>query len=149
MKKMEFAALVTNGKLPRQTGQNIARLIAQMDGEHILITVAEQKRQRSNPQNRYYWGVVVAMVRQMFIDYGTPVSAEQVHEYLKMNVGKMIDMLIDPKGNPAPFLRTTTKLSTQEFEDYMEKIRAWAAGFGLIIPLPNEDDGGEAYYGEF
>jgi glycosyltransferase involved in cell wall biosynthesis len=33
---------------------------------------------------------------------------------------------------------TTTDLSTQELEDYIEKIRAWAAEFGYEIPFPNE-----------
>jgi hypothetical protein len=36
------------------------------------------------------------------------------------------------------YLKSTTDLSTPDFEIYMEKIRAWAAGYGHKIPLPHE-----------
>ena len=42
-------------------------------------------------------------------------------------------------GEKIPITKSTTELSTVEFEDYVAKIRMWAASFlSLIIPLPNE-----------
>lgn len=141
--------MVKNGKLSDQAGKNIAQVIRQMEGKHLLITIAEQKRPRSNNQNRYYWGVVVRYVLQMFLDAGNTIDVMQVHEYLKEHVGGLTDIIIDPAGKRRPITRSSTRLTTQEFEEYAEKIRAWAAEFGMIIPLPNEETDGDAYFGEF
>ncbi|WP_261345040.1 hypothetical protein [Limnoglobus roseus] len=33
---------------------------------------------------------------------------------------------------------STKRLTTVEFEEYTEKVRAWAATMGIALPLPNE-----------
>jgi len=48
-------------------------------------------------------------------------------------------VFVSPDGEVMKSLGSTTKLSTQEFEVYMENVRAWAAEYGCEIPLPNED----------
>jgi hypothetical protein len=45
----------------------------------------------------------------------------------------------DFKGQPFVYTQSTTDLTTVEFENYMEKCRAFAAEqYGLVIPLPKE-----------
>lgn len=102
------------------------------------IEIKEAKRIRSRNQNNFYWGCVIPAVCGMFIEAGQPVDPDDVHEYLKTEVGKLTRSLTLPDGEIKTISGSTTKLTTGEFEDYMTAIRAWAAHYGCIIPLPNE-----------
>lgn len=96
------------GKLPIQT-----------------VTISDFKRIRSNPQNDYYFGVVVKMIAN---DYGD--SPKETHKRLK-------DMfLIAKDGEKEP---STKDLSVEEFNEYIEYCCIHAAqDMGLYIPPPNE-----------
>lgn len=103
----------------------------------VRITVEQAKRLRSVNQNAYYWGVVIPHIIHMFQDAGQPASPDDVHQYLKERVGKLCKMIETPDG--LSFITgTTTNLSTAQFENYLEAVRAWAASYGCLIPLPNE-----------
>jgi len=42
-------------------------------------------------------------------------------------------------GKEMEYVRSTTKLNTTAFEEYLEKIRLWASmELNCLIPLPNE-----------
>jgi len=46
---------------------------------------------------------------------------------------------LNPKHEELPTVRSTTTLSTIEFEQLMEEIKRWAAiEFEILIPDPNE-----------
>ena len=75
---------------------------------------------RSNPQNKYYFGVVVDMISEE-----TGNEPEETHELLKLK-------FLKPMGKA-----NTTQLDTKEFNLYIEKIQRWAAqDLGCIIPDP-------------
>ena len=77
---------------------------------------------RSNPQNKYYFGVVVDMISEE-----TGNEPEETHELLKLKFLKSMG-----KAN-------TTQLDTKEFNIYIEKIQRWAAQeLSCVIPDPNE-----------
>lgn len=139
MSAVEIPAVIQNGMLPAAVQQRLAAVLSRMEGKRIILTVREQKRRRSLNQNAYYWGVVVEMVTGMFREAGNNVNPEEVHEFLKLRVGKLSRVMVTPHGEVVKSLASTTSLSTQEFEVYLEKVRAWAAEFGLVIPLPNEE----------
>lgn len=135
---LEFSGQVTCGRLPAAVSEKIAAVIRRMDGKRLVISVREQKRRRSLNQNAYYWGVVVELVTQMFVEAGNSISRDDVHDFLKQHVGKLEREIHTPDGEVVTTLGSTAALTTQEFEVYLEKIRAWAAEFGLVIPLPGE-----------
>ena len=139
-RSLDFPCRVTNGRIPSAVAERLAAPIRRMDGRRVVQSLREQTRKRSNPQNAYYWGVVVAEVTQMFRGEGNMVDADDVHAFLKQHVGQLSQVLVTPDGEVLRAPASTTRLSTQEFEIYMEKVRAWAAAFGLIIPLPNESE---------
>lgn len=139
MKALEFSGLVTSGKLPPQVAQAIASAIRRLEGKRLVVSLREQKRRRSTRQNAYYWGCCLPVIVEMFREAGNMVDAEDVHSYLKSEVGKLAQVLVTPDGEVLKAPGSTTKLSTQEFEVYLEKVRAWAASFGLSIPLPHEE----------
>lgn len=136
---MEFSGLVTAGQLPPTAWKSFGKALSQLEGKRVVVSLKEQKRRRSNNQNAYYWGVVVAAVTEMFRDAGNYVDAEDVHEFLKLRVGKLGQVFVTPDGEVLKGLGSTAKLSTQEFEVYLEQVRVWAAQFGVVIPVPNEE----------
>jgi hypothetical protein len=75
---------------------------------------------RSNPQNKYYFGVIVDMISEE-----TGNEPEETHELLKLKFLKSMGK------------KNTTQLTTVEFNTYIEKIQRWASiELSLIIPDP-------------
>lgn len=138
IQKIEFEGVVSGGHFPAPVRLGISDALRRMEGKRMLLTLREPKKQRSNPQNRYYWGVVIKHVMQMFIDAGNNVSKDEVHEYLKAHIGKLTMVIETPDGMKRTITQSSRELDTKDAEIYFEKIRAWAAGFGCEIPLPNE-----------
>jgi hypothetical protein len=93
------------------------------------VVIKRHEKQRSNPQNKYYWKIVVGMIADE-----TGLTPDETHEALKMKfLPKHHDLL--------PTVKSTTKLSTIEFQAYIAEIVMWAAEFlQLVIPDPNEVD---------
>jgi hypothetical protein len=126
-----FKACVENGVLRFLDGekQRMSQYVRGLRG-NVDVTVKRRTKPRSNAQNRYYWGVIIPLLS----DY-TGYEHEEMHNALKM--------LFLRKPAHAPdlpdTLRSTSDLTTQEFESYVERVRRWASiEFLLSIPLPNE-----------
>lgn len=95
------------------------------------------KKNRSNSQNRYYWGCVLPLVSDH-----TGFTIEEAHEVLKYKFLKGWKNIKNPKKEyiEVEYVRSTTSLDTKSFEEYMTKVREFAsADMGLYIPEPNED----------
>ena len=135
---VEFSGVVTGGRLPAKVAEQLATVIRLAEGKRVVVAVREQKRTRSNQQNAYLWGAVYPPIVAMFRDAGNMVDAEDVHLFLKLRVGKLSQVFVTPDGEVIKSLGSTAKLTTTEFMDYVERVREWAAGFDVIIPLPDE-----------
>lgn len=104
----------------------------------VTIEVKLKKRVRSDVQNAYYWGVVVAMVSDRLRELGHDIDRDLTHEFLK---GRFLySELTDPKsGEVMKIPRKTSELATAEFIEYMEHIKQFAAEtLDIYIPDPNE-----------
>lgn len=109
-------------------------------GVPVVLQCEEFKPKRSNPQNRFYFGVVVDLVRRGLKDLGwepKACSAEAVHEMLKREF-----LTVDEHVKDGVFLkrtRSTTELDTAQFGEYLELCKQWAAeNLGVAIPDPGE-----------
>lgn len=127
-----------NGKPPTAVLHRLLDAIAKMDGKRLILTLKEQKRRRSLNQNSYYWGVVIPPIVRMFREHGNMVDGQDVHEFLKLRVGKLAMNIVTPDGEVVKSLGSTAKLTTMEMEVYLERVRAFAAEYGVAIPLPGE-----------
>jgi hypothetical protein len=136
--EIEFEGVIAGGHLPHAIRQKIALTMQQAEGKRIRVSLSEVKSRRSLSQNSYYWGVVIEHVRQMFADAGQDIDKEEAHDFLKLHVGGLKDVVTDPAGVKHSVPRSSTRLTTIDWEVYMTKIRAWAAEFGCQIPEPNE-----------
>lgn len=137
-KAVVYQSIITSGRVNPRVHKLIQTLLAGAEGKLVAISFKEVKRTRSLNQNAFYWGVVIPMVRGMFAEHGSDIADDALHVYLKREIGGMVETIHDPHGVVHQVVTTSTELTTNEWEDYLTKIRAWAAEFGLIIPFPNE-----------
>lgn len=98
-------------------------------GEQKFDIIARKKRkERSNPQNRYYHGVVLEI-----LSLETGHTKDELHDAFK----RMFIRSYNDKG--IDFIPSTTELSTVEFNEYFEEIRRFAAReLKTVIPDPGE-----------
>jgi hypothetical protein len=104
----------------------------------VTIEVKLKKRFRSDVQNAYYWGVVVAMISERLRELGHEVDRDLTHEFLK---GRFLySELTDPTtGEVMRIPRKTSELATEEFIAYLEQVKQFAAEtLDIYIPDPNE-----------
>lgn len=95
--------------------------------DFFVIEIQKSKRIRSLNQNKYYWGVVVKIIANH-----TGYTSDEMHQWLASEF-----LSYNSKGRV--FTKSTTKLNTLEFEQYLEKCRQWGQEeMSCYIPLPNE-----------
>ena len=124
-----FLGTVKQGKLSFNNLQQFTDYLKSLGEKSVEIIVRKIIRIRSNNQNRYYWGVVVPLLVN-----ATGYTTEEMHEALKM-------LFLKDLTRKIPTLRSTADLTTTEFEDYLGKVRMWAAQeLSCVIPDPNEVD---------
>lgn len=98
--KQSFRALFTQAELMLNAGKR------------ITVEISEKKQKRSNEQNSYYWlfnGQLADFLNQSGLCYGEhqiPYTDQLIHEINKKLFG----------------IKTTTKMSTGEFCQYMNKL---------------------------
>lgn len=129
-----WPGMVENGKLVLDHDIAFKVYLHQLDGSVELI-VRRTRRQRSEPQNDYYWGVVIKMISDYIGEDNQKVHEDMKYMFLKDISHKTINNRV------LEFVRikSTTELSTVEFVEYTEEIKRWAAQFlALNIPDPNQ-----------
>ena len=131
MKKKHFGKIVHSDILPHDS-QSWKTSLYSLEGQEVEITITKRKKarpQRSNEQNRYYWGVVIELLAQE-----TGNERDDIHTALRMKfLGRLKDKMW--------IAESTTNLDTAEMEDYLSKCRMWAsADLGIYIPKPDEID---------
>lgn len=106
------------------------------DGKYLIEINDHNKR--SSPQNRYYWGLVVPMVKRGLYEHGTEVTEQEVHEYFKAKFN-VTAILNESTGEVDNVPLSTTRLNKEQFSDYIENIQRWAAEWlQMVIPDPGE-----------
>jgi hypothetical protein len=127
-------APVKNGRLMMNDMQRnyLNQCIKALEGKDACIEIKRDVRNRTTRQNRYYWGVVIAMLASQ-----TGHTKEEVHEAMKVQFLGRRHM---PFGKTEiEISKSTTDIDTAEMTGYIEHIRAWAAQFlSMDIPSPEQ-----------
>ena len=120
---------------------------AEIGGDEIMVVRIEpEEKQRTKRQNRYLWGVVYKHLvdndpgyfvneetERLLHGRGIAVT-EIVHEFCKAQFLPPVDLGI---GGGMRITKSTAKLNRQEFNNYVENIRRWAAEtLQVFIPDP-------------
>jgi hypothetical protein len=125
-----FSGKIEQGKVLLDNPNRYLVQISRLEGQRIEVVLRKQKSTRSINQNNYYWGVVL----ELLSDNGN--TPDEWHEMCRQMFLKSFKTV---NNKEIEFARSTTKLNTTEFEEYLEKIRRWAATeLNCFIPLPNE-----------
>ena len=123
-----FYGKVKKGKVELYQPERYIVHLARLEGQNIELIVRKESRQRSGQQNRYYWGVVLAIIGET-----TGYDTEQIHDAMKEKfASKRLD-------NGLMITERTSKMDTVRFTQYIEDIKRWAAEFlSAYIPDAGE-----------
>ena len=106
--------------------------------ESVTVTVSDTRPKRSNPQNRYYFGVVVELIYLALKESGWEVTREGTHELLRVRFLSE-DRPIGNDGEFVTRVKSTTELDGKEFGEYVEDCKRFAAEYwNVVVPEPNE-----------
>lgn len=131
-----FYGNVENNALKLINPDRFKSYLYTLNGQDVEVIVAKRGKRRTDRQNKFYWGVVVKLIS----DY-TGIEPNELHEFLKAQFAPRVETKIELQNGQSivkllPI--STTKLFTKQFsDDYIEKIRTWAASdLNLVIPDP-------------
>jgi hypothetical protein len=101
--------------------------------------IIESGCKRSEQQNKYYWGVVVELIRLAINEInGENFTAENIHDFLKERFLEGFEIHA-ATGELLNIRKSTTDNTTTKQEEYHEQCRQFAAEYlNIEIPLPNE-----------
>lgn len=138
MPEIVTTGFVRGGRLEIRNRKQFAQTLRRMRDGEVIVTIEPRKAARSQPQNRYYWGVVVELISEH-----TGYTPEELHDYLKAKFLPKALALPDANGvivDEFVIGGSTTKLNKLEFGEYVERIRQWAAET-LDVVIPDPDTG--------
>ena len=122
-----FTAQIKDGYIFHDNATKYLMYVKTFEGQRVEVIIRKPKTSRSTLQNSYYWSVVVELLANE-LGY----DKDELHEILKYK-------FLQSNAMGMPYIKSTTKLSTGEFEEYLSKIKRWAAEFlHIVIPDPNE-----------
>jgi len=135
--KIETTCYVKDGKLFFRNRNQIEKDCVNSGITEFVVTIEKRKKKRSYEQSKYYWGVVVFLIRQRFVELGNDVSKEETHDYLKHEFNYK-EFVNEKTSEVIRIPMSTANLTTSEFMDYIAKIQIFAADIlGVVIPDPN------------
>lgn len=143
-RKIEVRSFINEGKFTHNRDA-IKEAVEQFDGKEVVLIIKRYYKQRTDKENRYYWGVIIVHWKNILLEYwGEVLTKDQVHDFLKENL--LFEEKTDEDGvvmmnpvNGRPLLRhkSTTENTTYDQELYHKQCRdlAWEI-FEYQIPLP-------------
>lgn len=137
--KFEIRTSVVNGNLKRNKNL-VIDAINHYEGKEIVLTIDRAKKKRSNPQNAYYWGLLIPITMAAIKDeWGEVWTKEVTHDFYKMKF-LFTERVNEDTGEVLRIPKSTTENTTTAQEDYHAEIRIFLKEwFNVDCPLPNED----------
>jgi hypothetical protein len=100
------------------------------------VTIEAFKPKRSDRQNAFLWGVIYPSILEGGGEMLRGWTADDLHEYFLIEAfgSEIIEGFGRKRHKP---IRRSSKLTKQEFSDYLAIIEAKCAELGIHIPEPN------------
>ncbi len=135
MNKITATGSIKDGVLKINNRRIFDADLLKIKGE-VNITVQATGKKRTSKQNRYYWGVVVKIIREGLLDIGYDLNDDDVHEFLKSKFNPT-SIIFELTGEEFTFGASTTKMNTKAFKEYIEKIQLFGSQYlSVFIPDP-------------
>ena len=103
---MKLHTRILNGKIPQYSRNEIKNFLKKNEGKEISIEIKKISYQRSNPQNKFYWGVWIPIIQQALSELsGELVSIEETHNIviIKKSLTKTQEKSQDAQSPPANY----------------------------------------------
>lgn len=115
-----------NFKLNKNNLDGLVEKLKQLD-QNVLwsVTVKPYKSTRSLDQNEYYWKLVTELA-----DYFGLKSKDEMHEVL---LYRLLSEEKQIKNLKVMTIGSTTKLNVKQFNEYLEKVKEFARGYGFKL----------------
>jgi hypothetical protein len=119
--------------------QSIFRQCRQAIKDHGFIKIElNAGSNRSLSQNALYWMWMGEMATH-FASRGAEIDKDKAHDLMRHQHLGYEDIVINNTVINSQ-LKSTTKLTKGEMHDYMEKVDAWAADHGVLLPHPEDSE---------
>ena len=127
-----FRGIVKAGKFCPDDIVKHRAWLAKVEGRRVIESIKREQTGRTMSQNRYYWGVVLAVLSEW-----SGHESEELHEHL---TDKFLarDQKTLPSGEVMTPARRTSTLTIEEFSAYVDRVVRWAAEQGVYIPEASE-----------
>jgi hypothetical protein len=138
-RRIETYGSIRDGQLRISYRDRFIDALKQMPDCRVRLSVEKLYNRRSTNQNAYYHGVICyEFCEGYYAMTGDRIEADNAHELLKFRCnGK--DIPHPETGEVLRVPQTTTSLTTVEFEEYLDRCRAFILEwFGVTVPMPNE-----------
>ena len=125
---------VKDGKMnPSQAQKDLVKaFLCRINTNCVSMRISKARKVRSPRQNSFYWGVVLSCIAE-----NTGHTTEEIHQYCKDSF--LTRKFVTINGIERSVPKSTTDLTTSEFEAYILHVREWAGReLNIGIPLPNE-----------
>jgi hypothetical protein len=129
--------VIARGTPSDQIANAISNMVSRLDpAQSWQITVEAFKPKRSDQQNAFLWGVVYPSVLEGGGEALRGWTTNDLHEYFLIEAwgSEVIEGFGRKRHKP---LRRSSKLTKQDFSDYLAIIEAKCAELGIHIPEPN------------
>ena len=115
-----------NFKLNKNNLDGLVSKLKELD-QNVLwsVTVKPYKSTRTLNQNDYYWRLVAELA-----DYFGLKSKDEMHEVL---LYKLLSEEKQIKNLKVMTINSTAKLNVRQFNDYIEKVKDFARGYGFKL----------------
>lgn len=107
----------------------LERHLATLKDKPVDVVIRRHREQRTDPQNRYYFGVVVPLIAEH-----CGYTHSEMHELLAMKFLRLDD---DPVTG-SPRRKHTPDTDTAEFAAYLDSCIQFGAELDVYIPSPSE-----------
>jgi hypothetical protein len=129
--------VIARGTPPEQIANAISNMVSRLDpAQSWQVTIEAFKPKRSDQQNAFLWGVVYPSILEGGGESLRGWTTTDLHEYFLIEAfgSEVIEGFGRKRHKP---LRRSSKLTKQEFSDYLAIIEAKCAELGIHIPEPN------------
>ncbi len=138
MQEITTLGHVDRGILKIHKRKDFLEALRELNDCRVMVIVRKIYRQRTNPENAYYWGYVNEEYRALIEDrIGKKISKEIAHFLLCLECN--YEELILPTGEIKRIPLETHTLSTVLFEEFLQRAREYIEEeFEIRLSLPNE-----------
>lgn len=95
-------------------------------GKPLRVIVTQDEKLRTSAMNRRYWGPVLKKISEQAWVSGKQFTPDVWHEYFALKFG-YLDEVVLPDGEIITRRKSTTKMTADEFSNYMAQVEAYAS----------------------